>query len=101
TSGGHRAGSSVERLVLGGVCGDHVQAWVGGELDDQRRVSANPGPMWIDVLGDAPGAVGGPDERRFGLVEPTRARPSLSGVPCADFGQRVHETTSTHDWVPR
>src|SRR6478609_8620429 len=57
--------SSVERLVLGGVCGDHVEARVGGELGDQRLVSADPSPVWIDVAGDAPGVIGGPDERRF------------------------------------
>jgi hypothetical protein len=44
------------------------------------------GPLWIDVQGDAPGVIAGPDQRRFGLVEPTLARPPLSGVPCADFG---------------
>jgi hypothetical protein len=44
--------------------------------------------VWIDVPGDAPGVIGGPDERRFGLVEPTQARLALSGVPRADLGQR-------------
>ncbi|HVD88653.1 MAG TPA: hypothetical protein VNB91_07155, partial [Jatrophihabitantaceae bacterium] len=77
--------SSVERLVLGGVCGDHVEARVGGELGDQRLVSAGPGPVWIDVLGDVPGVVAGPDEPRFGLVETALAWPALSGVLYADF----------------
>ena len=49
--------SEVERLVLRGVCRDHVEARVSGELGDQRRLSADPGPVWIDVQGDAPGVI--------------------------------------------
>src|SRR4051794_23305863 len=50
--------SLVERLLLGGVGRDHVEAWVSDELVHQWRVATDPGPVRIDVEDEAPGMIG-------------------------------------------
>ena len=60
--------SSVGRLVLAWIGGDYVETWIGQKVVDGRTIGSYPGPVRVDVVGDAPGVVRGPDERGVGHV---------------------------------
>jgi hypothetical protein len=59
------------RLPVGGLvhawvgC-DDIETWISQKLAGGRDVGSDPGPMRVDVVGDAPGVVGRPDEREVG-----------------------------------
>jgi len=66
-------------LVLAWVGWDDVETWIGQQLVDSRDIGSDPGPMRVDVVGDAPCVVGRPDERGVGQMQSGLARPHLSG----------------------
>lgn len=59
----------VIRLVLAWVGCDDVETWISQKLADGRDIGSDPGPMRVDVVGDAPGVVGWPDEREVGHMQ--------------------------------
>jgi hypothetical protein len=76
----------VGRLVLAWVGWDDVETWIGQKLVDGRDVGSYSGPMRIDVVGDAPGVVGRPDERGVGYMQSGLTWPPLSCAPVAEIG---------------
>ena len=85
--GSARSSSPVGRLVLAWVGGDNVETWISQKLVDGRDVGPYPGPMRVDVVGDEPGMVRRPDERRVRHVQTGLTRPLISRAPVAEVGQ--------------